>query len=782
MADVSVKMGVSGISQFKQGMKDAQSSVKTLNEALKLNENQLKLNGDREQYMQNKTALLKKAIAEQTNVVKQGANALQVMRENGVDPASKAFQDMERSVYKAQNELVTMQVELQEVGNESLDAAGKTDQLANSLGGLNKKVSLEQVIGGIGKITDGMDKAIKKAAELGKAIWENITDAARFGDDTATQAMILNMDVEEYQKYKKVFDTVADLTVQEWQKAKLKVQKAIYDPTDDQTNILSLLGISTHNIRQGKYGPVQDGVRAYEEVFWEIGETLRQKVASGKITQDLADTYANAIFGKSFANLNPIFALGREGFQEALEEQNVVTEESVNKLAELNDQLIKLQGDFGTLKEEVLAGLAPALTNAAKTLDSLLGRLIEYLQTDEGKQALQDMGEAVEGLFSDLSKIDPEQVVEGFAGVFDKIVGGLQWLKDNKGLVIGSMEGILIGWGALKLTGGALTLLKLIDGIKGLTMTGAADGAAAGAAWGGAFANAVLAAAPWLAGLYTMLNPAETGNNDLFANGQLTPEGWADVYENPDSWIHETALEVGELFGELGNILNDANAINAMARYRNGGTLEAMIAELQALGYVLKVAEEMPVAETSGGGTLGKAEGPIIHKRRGGDQVIEFMEDEGPLMVIDPVLSEDTTERVQAIVEDMDWPIETLEPTLPENAAEILQEQANQITLTVGVNPHLNPGSWGGGVGGGGGGKYSTLMTHANGIWSVPFDGYAALLHKGERVVPAREVASRSFSSNMYIESMYMNNGQDADGLAARVAAENERIMSGFGN
>ena len=38
MADVSVKMGVSGIAQFKQGMTDAAASVKTLDAALKTNE------------------------------------------------------------------------------------------------------------------------------------------------------------------------------------------------------------------------------------------------------------------------------------------------------------------------------------------------------------------------------------------------------------------------------------------------------------------------------------------------------------------------------------------------------------------------------------------------------------------------------------------------------------------------------------------------------------------------------------------------------------------------
>ena len=74
-------------------------------------------------------------------------------------------------------------------------------------------------------------------------------------------------------------------------------------------------------------------------------------------------------------------------------------------------------------------------------------------------------------------------------------------------------------------------------------------------------------------------------------------------------------------------------------------------------------------------------------------------------------------------------------------------------------------------------------FSHANGLWSVPFDGYRAILHKGERVVPAREVAaSRNFSSNLYVESMYMNNGQDADGLAAAMAAAQRRTMSGYGS
>ena len=71
---------------------------------------------------------------------------------------------------------------------------------------------------------------------------------------------------------------------------------------------------------------------------------------------------------------------------------------------------------------------------------------------------------------------------------------------------------------------------------------------------------------------------------------------------------------------------------------------------------------------------------------------------------------------------------------------------------------------------------------HANGLPYVPYDGYLAELHRGEMVVPAREVSSRNYSSNLYVESMIMNNGTDAEGLAAAMAAAQQRTMSGYGS
>ena len=60
MAGINVKIGVTGISQFKRNIKVAQNSVKTLDQQLAINEKQFKATGDAEAYMQQKTELLKR--------------------------------------------------------------------------------------------------------------------------------------------------------------------------------------------------------------------------------------------------------------------------------------------------------------------------------------------------------------------------------------------------------------------------------------------------------------------------------------------------------------------------------------------------------------------------------------------------------------------------------------------------------------------------------------------------------------------------------------------------
>ena len=321
---------------------------------------------------------------------------------------------------------------------------------------------------------------------------------------------------------------------------------------------------------------------------------------------------------------------------------------------------------------------------------------------------LEDLGTAVSGLFDDLGKIDPEQVVSGFTDVFTTVVSGVQWLTDNWESVVGALEGIVIGWGALKITGGVLDIVKVVQGIGGLTSGAAASaGASAGAAWGGAFAQAVVAAAPWLVGLYTLINPAGTAKNDIdtmFANGQVTQAGWDYWNNNQDQW-NARLMAVGNRYGDLGTLVNTPEAMNII-----------------------------------GNVTLDDA------------QVFQQLEE---TMGLKPV----------------EVPVN---PEAPEDAASDLAKQIGTVVVPVSFASDPNYANYS---------QYAEKMSsHANGLAYVPYDGYLARLHKGERVMTAREVASRNYSSNLYVESMYMNGETDAAGLAAAMAAAQRRQMSGYGS
>lgn len=717
---VNVKLGVD-LSQFTSGIREGQNIMKGLNAEMKNAEAEFKATGNAEQMLAAKTKTLNSQIQIQKGIADQAAQALKAMTDAGINPTDAAYQKLYATMINATAGMNNAQAELNALSGSAQDAASSADQLTTSVQSIGKKISLDQAISGISRIKSGLEQAARYALELGKNLWNGIEDSAQRGDDVATAAMVLGMDIESYQRYQKVFDTFGEITVKDWRNAQSKIQKAIVNTTDEQFDIFAALGVGLRDVdgnTSSYYNKYVIGqAREWEDVFWDVGAKLRENVANGKISQDQADVYAQALFGKSWANLNTIFELGKEGFKALYDSQDVVSEESIKNLAELNDQLNTLKGDFNSLKDEVIGQLAPNLTDAAKALDGVLSNVMDYLKTEKGQQMLQDLGKAVGGLFDDLGKIDPEQVVSGFTGVIKSVTDGIQWLVDNAETVKGILETIVGAWALSNVAIAGLEITKLIQGIQGLSGAGAASaGAAAGASWGSAFASAVAAAAPWLIGLYTLVNPAATaGNNQdvLWSNGQLTQAGVEWWSQNQGAW-DARMMAVGNRYGSLSTIVGDQAALDIMLN-------------------------------------------PTI----GDEEVFKQLEE-------------------QLGLKPLDIPYQMV----PETSAENIAEQVGPVALPV----TLYFAGGGAGIGGGGGGMvdfYSAFLTprgFANGIHSVPYDGMLARLHKGERVMPAREVQSRSYNSNLYVESMYMNNGTDAAGLASAMAAAQQRQMSGFGS
>ena len=468
----TVKMGVD-VTQFKQGMQQAQQSAKTLNAQMKANESQFKATGDKEKYLTEKSKLLKEQLNAQKTAAANAEKALEAMRKNGVEKTSTEYQKMEQALAGAQSAMYDTQAAMNALTTSEGKAADGASTLSTNLNSISKKVSFDAVITGIDKITGGLEKAAQKALQVGQGIWETIVDTAALSDDYVTMASQLDMSVEDFQKYKKVFDTYAELTIKDWMNAKRKIEGVIYNPSQTQIDYLQALGIDTReSINTGNnLAVVQGAAKKWEDVFWEVATALKQKVESGEMTAELADTYGEALFGKAFMQYKPMIDMGEEAFKKAVSDQSAADKKSMEAGAALNDSLILLKGNIETIKLQILGALAPALTKAADSLSGLLNSVMEYLQTPEGQKALQDMETAVSGLFDDLGKIDPAQVVEGFTGVFNRIVEGLQWLDTNKETLADALKIIVGGWALAKVTGGALTVLELVNGLITLKNT-----------------------------------------------------------------------------------------------------------------------------------------------------------------------------------------------------------------------------------------------------------------------------------------------------------------------
>ena len=135
---IDVKMGVTGLSQFKADISSAKQSLKTLDEQLALTEKEYNATGDAEAYMQQKTEQLKGKLDAQRQIVASASKALEEMRTNGVDMSSKAFQEMLRTLTNAKGKIIDTQTELQKIGSAASTAGTDTDQMNEKLTDIGK--------------------------------------------------------------------------------------------------------------------------------------------------------------------------------------------------------------------------------------------------------------------------------------------------------------------------------------------------------------------------------------------------------------------------------------------------------------------------------------------------------------------------------------------------------------------------------------------------------------------------------------------------------------------
>lgn len=485
--EIKTRFVLEGEQKFKSAMKDSANAIKVLNSEQKLAKAQFQQTGDAEKYAAQQTEILKQKIEEQKSAVEAAEQAIRQLSENGVAENSRQMQQWKIRLNDAQAALAQMETDLQNVGSESSATAAEADNLGTSLASLDKKASLEAVVESVNRLSEGLGTALIKVKDLAKGLVSELTEAASWADDLATTALVYGMDKEQLQRMQfaaQLVDTDVETIIKSRQKLEQAMKQARPNlgseefekekkSVNEYEQAFAQLGVEI--MRYGQY-------RDWEDVFWEAGDALMHMTdgldefgaANAEI---IRDTTAQQLFGKSWRELIPLFTAGRQGYQAALDEAAVVSDEDVDKLTALDDELVKLKNQFDVLEKTVLAQLAPALTDLATSLGNVLKELNEYLQTEEGQQKLNEISEAVRGLFGDLTNVDFSSVLETVKSALDSVVDALEWLKDHGNEVKLAIEGIVGAWMALKVTSGISTMLQLVTGLKGF-LPGAGGSAA----------------------------------------------------------------------------------------------------------------------------------------------------------------------------------------------------------------------------------------------------------------------------------------------------------------
>ena len=536
---VNVKMGVTGVAQFKQNINQAKQSVKTLEAQLALSEKQFKASGDAESYMTEKSELLKAKLEAQKSVVENAEKALKQMADKGVDRSSKAYQDMYRQMLSAKGQMIDTENEMNGIAAAGDNAAEGVEDMNNALRDVGKGISWQNVTEGLHSITSGMQKVMSKAWQMGEAIVKATLGAGSWADELKTTAAQMStaeytVTPEELQRMRKTANLI-DTDVETIVAARSKLLKGLGSDTKATLSAMEVLGIDT----DGKSGI---------DLFWEAGDAIMKLGTDAE-----QEANATALFGKSWKELIPLFQAGREEYDKTMESWSVVENDQIDNLGKMDDQYQKLSGEWETFQNEILATFAGPLTTGMEKLTGFVQELNEYMDTPEGQAMIKQMGDTVTQLIEDLTKVNPEDVVNGLKGVVDGITGGLQWIAEHSSEVVGAVGAFIGAWGVAKTAEGITTVLKLIDGIKGLSAGGAATGAAsagaaAGTAWASSFVNAVVSVAPALASILGItavaLTPALVANQKTFEQAEAQRSARIDAagkLSSDNGWFLEAS-------------------------------------------------------------------------------------------------------------------------------------------------------------------------------------------------------------------------------------------------
>lgn len=404
---------------LNKSLKNVDTQLKTTKDNLKDVEKLLKLDPDNVELLEQKQKLLNDAIKLTTERLDKLKDALTD------DLPPDQYDALQREIIETQQELDKYQGALDEasgseedLGDEAGNAAGEMDELGQETDETAEKTDDAKTGWSVAKevlanlVTQGIDLAIEGLKKLGEAMQTAVTDSSKFADEILTLSIKSGLSTDTLQEFAYMAELVdVDLdtvvgSIDKLERAMIKGKDGTGDAAD-----------AFHELQVG-YQLGNGTLRDTEAVFYDVLEAL------GEIEDPTEqDRIAMELFGRSFKDLKPLVALGKDGInkfkQEAHDTGAVIDKDGIQKLGEMDDAFQRLDQSGQTLEKQLALAVAPAVTLLAEELTKMA-------QDPKWQEIFSELGETLENILPVIGEISGllGPIFEALSPIFD-ILGSL---------------------------------------------------------------------------------------------------------------------------------------------------------------------------------------------------------------------------------------------------------------------------------------------------------------------------------------------------------------------
>ena len=357
-------------------------------------------------------------------------------------------------------------------------SSGDADSSLESIG---DDADYSGLVDKLGNVETGLKNIVTSAFNAVKAIAELAIDSSTWADDLITESQQFNLDTQTLQQMRYASKFI-DTEVGTIESATLRLTRNIKSISEGAEGVTDAW--ETLSKKSGKDIPLFDAEGQFRptlDVFFDIIDAL-----SMMENETEREGLAQELLGRNVAELNPLIKAGTEAYRERMEEAPQVTEDNVIALGNLNDAYQDLQSQLEVTKLTLLADLAPSITEAVTALSGFVEKFREFVETEEGQTALENINNAISGLIRTLTdEGNIERIFTNLSNFITSISSGLEWIAENPESVVSAFEAIGLAISGIEVGKGLMTLLTVIQNgqlLKGLNAINSGGYAASDAA------------------------------------------------------------------------------------------------------------------------------------------------------------------------------------------------------------------------------------------------------------------------------------------------------------